>query len=65
LIFFTGGVRVGAADANGDGKADIVVGAGPGAGPHVKFFDGATFTELQSFLAFDSAFAAGVFVAAG
>jgi hypothetical protein len=62
--FFSGGVRVGTTDANGDGKADIIVGAGPGAAPHVKVFDGVTRDELLSFFAFGP-FAGGVFVAGG
>jgi serralysin len=45
---------------------DIVTGAGPGGGPHVKVFDGRNITNtLFSFLAFDSAYSGGVFVAAG
>jgi hypothetical protein len=63
---FPGGVRVAAGDANGDGKADIVVGAGPGGGPHVQVFDGTNVAHvLQSFFAYTPSFTGGVYVAAG
>jgi hypothetical protein len=62
---FQGGVYLAAADINGDGKADIITGAGSGGGPHVKVFDGATFTVIQSFMAYSTAFTGGVRVAAG
>ena len=62
---FTGGVRVAAGDVNGDGIADIVTGAGPGAGPHIKVFDGRTNSEIRSFFAYDPAFRGGIYVAAG
>lgn len=62
---FRGGVRVGAADVDGDGIDDIITGAGPGGGPRVKVFDGTNLGaagELDSFFAFDPAFNGGVFV---
>lgn len=62
---FTGGVRVATGDINGDGVADIITGAGPGGGPHVKVLDGVDGAELRSFLAFDPSFTGGVFVAGG
>ena len=59
---FSGGVRVAAADVNGDGRADIITGAGPGGGPHVRVFSGLNSSELQSYLAYDPAFTGGIFV---
>jgi hypothetical protein len=59
---FTGGVRVAAADLTGDGRADLVVAAGPGGGPHVRVLDAATLAEVEGFYAFDPAFTGGVFV---
>src|SRR5262249_33544342 len=62
---FAGGGSVPAGDANGDGLADIITGAGPGApGGHVKVFDGKTGQEVRSFFAFPG-FTGGVSVAAG
>lgn len=62
---FTGGVWVAAGDVNADGFADIITGAGPGGGPHVRVFDGVTNAEITGFMAYDDAFAGGVRVAAG
>jgi hypothetical protein len=65
-VTFSGGVRVAAGDVNGDGKADVLTGAGPGGAPHVEVFDGTNLNHvLVSFLAFDVGYAGGVFVAAG
>jgi hypothetical protein len=64
---FNGGARVAVIDLNG--QEDIVTGAGPGGGPHVRIFDGATGLPLtgpqDSFFAFDVLFSGGVFVGAG
>ena len=61
---FAGGVRVAAADVNGDGRADIIAGAGPGGAPHVRVFSGLDLSPLSSFFAFEPEFTGGVFVAA-
>ncbi len=61
---FTGGVWVGAADVDGDGKAEIVVGAGSGGEPQVRVLD-ASGKQLSSFDAYERSFAGGVHVAAG
>ena len=72
---FRGGARVAAADVNGDGTPDIVVGAGYGGGPRVAVFDGAAVAAgtprklVNDFYAFGGSDAAtlrnGVYVAAG
>ncbi len=56
-VAFRGGASIVAADFNGDGRSDLAIGAGPGGGPRVAIFDGATDTRLSpDFFAFpDSA----------
>jgi len=58
-------VSVALADISGDGTDDIIIGAGPGGGPRVKVYDGATGAKIEGFLAFGSTFNGGVDVAAG
>jgi hypothetical protein len=60
---YTGGMRVGAVDRDGDGKAEILVGAGPSAaGPRVKVFDGLLQAQIDAFFAFAQSYPFGVFV---
>jgi len=61
-LAFSGGVRVASADLNGDGRAEIVAGAGPGGSPEVKVFHGVTNIEVSSFLAYPSVVTSGVYV---
>ena len=62
---FSGGVDVAAGDINGDGRTDIVTGAGPGGAPQVRVFSGVDLGLLASFDAYDPGFSGGVHVAAG
>ena len=57
------GVFVAAADLDGDGRAELIAGAGQGGAPHVKVFDGNTGRERLSFFAFDASRRGGVTVA--
>ena len=61
---FRGGVNVAAGDIDGDGKADIVTGAGAGGAAHVKVFDFTSGETRRSFYAFDPSTSNGVNVAA-
>jgi hypothetical protein len=60
---FRGGVSVAARDLNGDRRAELVVGSGPGMPATVEVFDGATATLQDSFAPFAPTFRGGVSVA--
>ncbi len=62
---FRGGLRIAAGDIDGDDIAEVITGAGPGGGPHVKAFELATGPEIRSFFAYDPGFKGGVDVTAG
>jgi hypothetical protein len=69
-LSFGGGINVAAGDLNGDGFAEVVLGAGPGAGPEVAIFDGFGLAQtgsasaaLMGFYAEPSGFTGGVRVA--
>lgn len=62
---FSGGVRVAAGDVDGDGKADILAAAGPGADPRVHVYDGPTGNLIRNFDIYDPNYTGGVRIAAG
>ena len=61
---FAGGVHVAAGDVDGDKRAEIITGAGPGGGPHVRVLD-VSGNDRGGFMAYDPRFVGGVHVAAG
>ncbi|HZQ84047.1 MAG TPA: FG-GAP-like repeat-containing protein [Acidimicrobiales bacterium] len=62
---FHGGVNVAVGDTDNDNMGEIVTGAGPGGGPHVRVFDGSGNPVGAGFFAYDPHFVGGVSVAAG
>jgi hypothetical protein len=67
---FRGGVRVAMGDVNGDGVADLIVGAGTGGGPRVSIYNGASLLSgnptrlVPDFFALDPNLRSGVYVTA-
>jgi predicted esterase len=61
---FTGGMFVTSGDVNGDGRADILIGAEKGGGPEVNVFNGPDQHPLGAFFALTPTFTGGVRVAA-
>jgi hypothetical protein len=66
---FRGGVNVATGDLDGDGKAELILGAGPGGGPHVKIykfdFSDQKMILVNQFMAYETSFRGGVSVASG
>ena len=60
---FRNGVNVASGDVNGDGRADVVTGAGVGGGPDVRVFSGTSSTASTAFFAYENTFRGGVRVA--
>jgi len=59
---FRGGVNVAAGDINGDGKDEIIAGAGVGGGPQIRIFDGKG-KLINQFFATDPKVKQGAFAA--
>jgi hypothetical protein len=61
---FRGGISVAGTDAaQYASPGSVITGAGPGGGPHVRVFNGATGELTREFFAYDAAFRGGVNVA--
>src|SRR5439155_3581556 len=66
---FRGGVNVTCGDLDGDGRAELILGAGPGGGPHVKIYKFDVSDQqmilVNQFMAYETSFRGGVTVASG
>jgi len=66
---FRGGIRVAAGNVDAGDRASLVLGAGPGGGPHVRVLKylvaPGSWQELVSVMVYDIGFRQGIFVAAG
>lgn len=62
---FHGGVHIAAGDVNGDGRAELFVGAGKGGAPRVRILDLNSGSSLQDFFVYEEHFRGGAQVAAG
>lgn len=60
---FAGAINVAAGDLTGDGKAEIITGAGAGGGPNVQVWRASDGANLGGFYAYESTFTGGVDVA--
>ena len=60
---FHGGVHVTVADVTGDFVPDVITAPGPGGGPVVRIWDGATGAMVRQFAAYDPNFRGGVWLA--
>jgi hypothetical protein len=60
---YRGGVFVAAADVDGDGRADLMIGSGRGGQSRVRIFGGATRGLLQQFVALENSYTGGIRVA--
>ncbi len=65
---FRGGARVASGDVTGDGRIDLITGAGIGGGPRVTVFDGTRLPALAiyaDFFAYEQSARGGVYISAG
>ncbi|QGJ70710.1 Hypothetical protein PBC10988_24080 [Planctomycetales bacterium 10988] len=62
---FNGGVRVGSADVNQDGFADIITVPGATGGPHTRVFSGVDLADLSNFYSGAPDNTSGLYVAGG